>query len=389
MDTATLPRIGEKAPEFQAQSTRGIIRFPVDFKGKWVVLLSHPGAFNPVCASEFQELARLQSQFSENNCALLAFSPDSVEAHTAWLRELEKGAPGGAEAFTGIPLVADDGGVIARQYGVLPQGAARPVRGVFFVDPKTTVRAVLLYPRGVGRSTGEILRLLLALQTFEMDGVPLPANWEPAAKAGVRVPHPEIGSNVVLPADHQPIPGVQGNNWGLPAEQASVQPEEPQIIPDAPLQPGYVAAEAVLNSPSAGVSAQEENPHAPAGNAKPSRQQLLRPVSQSAWDALAQAQPQVFTPQQTLRQDPVPPISSFVHTADPTVEPSASTKASPSVSATVQTDDGRQASKKSAGSIADQNRRLLGDLLDKEDAENGASPDGRDYLIMRDFPYKK
>ncbi|ADU26936.1 peroxiredoxin [Ethanoligenens harbinense] len=382
MDTATLPRIGEKAPEFQAQSTHGMICFPADFKGKWVVLLSHPGAFNPVCASEFQEMARLQNQFAENNCALVAFSPDSAEAHAAWMRELEKDAPGGAETFAGIPLVADDGGVIARQYGVLPQGAARPVRGVFFMDPQATIRAVLLYPRGVGRSTGEILRLLLALQAFEADGMPIPANWGPEAKGAIRTPQPNTGDGATQSMDSHQILAAQENSWSFQAEPISVQPE-PQVTPDAVSQPGYAAAEAVPDTLSNSAFAQE-SPKPPVGNAKPSRQQLLHPVSQSAWDALAQAQPQMLAPEQALRQDAVPSISSFVHTnANAAFKPSAA-KSDPSVQTGSQ-----PAPTKTGGSIADQNRRLLGDLLDKEDAENGDSPDGRDYLIMRDFPYKK
>ncbi|MFT8889417.1 MAG: redoxin domain-containing protein [Ethanoligenens sp.] len=399
MDTMTMPQIGEKAPEFQAQSTRGIIRFPRDFKGKWIILLSHPGAFNPVCASEFQALASMQQKFSEKNCALLSFSPDSSEAHAAWIKELEKSAPGGAAAFAGIPLVADDGGVIAKRYGVLPQGAARPVRGVFIIDPQATIRVVLLYPRGIGRSTAEIFRLLLALQAVEDSGVSVPANWKPTTENETpSVPYTGL-ETTQQPTERRDIQQPKGSAV-LPmqtaektdSDWAQAAQAEPQVRSNTQTQPAYD----VTNQPapidsSNSKPVQETNKPAAAPLAG-SHQQPLRPVSQSVWDALAEAQPQVSAPEQPTypaASDTVPPISSFVHMppqAKPDTKPQPTVKAKAAVRQHGNTSGLR---KTSGSSIADQNRRLLGDLLDKEDAEDGNGSGSGEYFMMRDFPYKQ
>lgn len=394
MDNVTMPQIGEKAPEFQAQSTRGIIRFPRDFKGKWVILLSHPGAFHPVCASELQVLSAMQNQFSEKNCAIVCFSPDSSDAHTAWMRELEKHVPGGSAAFAGIPLVADDGGVIARRYGVWRPGATRPMRGIFIIDSKGTVRAVLLYPLGVGRNINEVFRLLLALQTFEADGISIPANWKPTdGRLDPVMPHQPMQHRNAMPVMDdvpstaaQKAPFVEIAVQQPAAQSASVQPEPPirmeeQVAPPAP----PMEEKEVVSS----ANPENEQKSTPASDAAVNRhyQQPLRPVSQSVWDALAEAQPQIQPPQPAV-ENPVPPMPSFLHTQ--TVPKAVEHKNSaPKPEPVSKSGSGISGHPKAGGaSISDQNRMFLGNLLDKEDAENGKTTEGQDYLIMRDFPYK-
>lgn len=393
MDTMTMPQIGEKAPEFQAQSTHGTIRFPEDFKGKWVVLLSHPGAFHPVCASEFQALASMQNRFAEKNCALLAFSPDSSEAHAAWMRELGKGIPSGSSVFAGIPLVSDDGGVISRRYGVLRPGAARPMRGVFFIDTKGIVRAVLIYPHGVGRNTTEILRLLLALQAFDTEGALIPANWLPAdwmpeMQKPVTQSHPSASNSasaVPIQQENQAEQMPKENESAV--HVVSIQPV-PQNQPEQQTKThdntgaNTDADQADVVIPASPSMAEPNPSDANAQKRKPS---TLRPVSQSVWDALAEAQPQVSA-SQPVKPDTVPPVSSFLHTQGekPVAPQIPSSKAVPASQTKRSTSGNRRAG---GTSIADQNRLLLGNLLDKEDAENGNTSDGKDYLMMRDFPY--
>lgn len=378
MDNVTIPQIGEKAPEFQAQSTRGNLRFPGDFKGKWVVLLSFPGAFHPVCSSELQALSIMQNRFSEKNCTIVSFSPDSSEAHAAWMRELEKHVPGRAAAFAGIPLIADDGGVISRRYGVWRPGALRPMRGVFIVDPKGIVRAVSFYPLGVGRNMDEIFRLLLALQAFEADGVSIPAGWKPTDG----LLHTTVllqNEHVAQPMNTTPIetvpetPVVQALPPEVPAAIRSVS------VPPAPQGQPYEQRPLPLN-----IAQHEEE--LTNGAANTYRSQPLRPVSQSVWDALAEAQPQVSPQPATPDTIPMPP---FVHTQpQPTAVTAATKEFSTKKEPEARGMDQKGPVKTESVSIADQNRLLLGNLLDKEDAQNGSAPGGHDYLIMRDFPYK-
>lgn len=394
MDNVTMPQIGEKAPEFQAQSTRGMIRFPGDFKGKWVILLSHPGAFHPVCASELQVLSAMQNQFSEKNCAIVCFSPDSSEAHTAWIREMEKHVPGGAAAFAGIPLVADDGGVIARRYGVWRPGATRPMRGTFIIDSKGTVRVVLLYPLGVGRNINEIFRLLLALQAFEADGFSIPANWKPTdGRLNPVMPHQPMQQRNAMPVmDNVPSAAAQKAPFveiavqqPASAQSASMQPESP-VRMDEQVPPAHAMENNEMGSPA---NPEKEQKSAPAPDAAVNRhhQQPLRPISQSVWDALAEAQPQV-QPTQPAATAPVPPMPSFLHTQ--TVPKEVEQRnAAPKPEPVSKSGSSIPEHPKAGGtSISDQNRMFLGNLLDKEDAENGKTIGGQDYLIMRDFPYK-
>ncbi len=179
----TLPRINEPAPEFEAKSTHGVIRLS-DFKGKWVMLFSHPADFTPVCSTEFIQFARRYPEFQALNIQPIGVSVDSVFAHIAWMRNLEENA-GVKVAF---PVIADLDMKVSQAFGMLHPGASdtAPVRAVFFIDPKQVIRAILYYPQSTGRSVDEILRVFEALQTTDKHGVSTPADWKK-------------GQNVVLP----------------------------------------------------------------------------------------------------------------------------------------------------------------------------------------------
>lgn len=177
--------IGMKAPDFVAQTTFGPIKLS-DYAGKWVVLFSHPGDFTPVCTSEFIALAKSYERFASRNAELIGLSIDSNPSHLAWVYQIY------LATYVPIPfpIIADRVGDIARMYGMVAKdvSAQETVRSVFYIDPDQIIRAILTYPLTNGRSTNEMLRLLIAMQTTDEDHVLTPANWQPPLPALVPPP---------------------------------------------------------------------------------------------------------------------------------------------------------------------------------------------------------
>lgn len=207
-----LPLIGDKAPSFKAETTQGPIQFPEDYKGKWVVLFSHPADFTPVCTTEFMTFASMQGEFKALNCELVGLSIDSIYAHIAWLRTIKekieyKGMKGVEVTF---PLIADLTMEVAKAYGMLQPGASntQAVRAVFIIDPEGLVKTILYYPLSNGRNMQEIKRILMALQLSMKHGVATPANWQPGED--VIVPPP--GSCGVA-KDRVADPSVKALDW--------------------------------------------------------------------------------------------------------------------------------------------------------------------------------
>ncbi len=178
-----LPLIGEDAPAFEAETTQGHIRFPDDYKGKWVIFFSHPADFTPVCTTEFMTFASMQEEFRALNCELLGLSIDSIYSHIAWLRTIKEKIEfrGMKHLEVTFPVIADLTMDVARKYGMLQPAASttHAVRAVFLIDPLGKIRAILYYPLSAGRNMEEIKRLLIALQTADAHGVATPANWQP------------------------------------------------------------------------------------------------------------------------------------------------------------------------------------------------------------------
>lgn len=168
-------RIGDTAPEFEARSTMGPVRLS-EFKGRWLILFSHPADFTPVCTTEFVELARATSEFEKRDCALMALSVDSLFAHFAWLRIIRDRF----DVEVRFPIVEDPTLVIGRAYGmVAPQdNDSATVRTTFFIDPSGTIRAMTCYPANLGRSIPEMLRMIDGLQAIDNQNGLAPANWQ-------------------------------------------------------------------------------------------------------------------------------------------------------------------------------------------------------------------
>jgi peroxiredoxin 2/4 len=180
---AHLPLIGENAPAFTAETTQGPINFPEDYKGKWIILFSHPADFTPVCTTEFMTFASMKPEFDKLNTQLVGLSIDGLYSHIAWLRTIKdkiefKGMKNVEVVF---PLIADVKMDVAKKYGMLQPSASdtKAVRAVFIIDPAAKIRAILYYPLSNGRNFDEIKRLLIAMQTSDAYKIATPANWQP------------------------------------------------------------------------------------------------------------------------------------------------------------------------------------------------------------------
>lgn len=178
-------KIGQKAPDFDAITSCGPISLN-DYKGKWLVLFSHPGDFTPVCTTEMIAFARAYTYFQKLNTELLGLSIDSNASHLAWIYDIY--------CKTGIklpfPIIADRNGQIARKYGMISNDVSttETVRTVFIIDDKGIVRTILIYPLNIGRFIPEIIRIIQALQMADCSNGSTAANWMPSQPVIVRPP---------------------------------------------------------------------------------------------------------------------------------------------------------------------------------------------------------
>lgn len=178
-------KIGQVAPDFNAVTTMGNIKLD-DYKGKWVVLFSHPGDFTPVCTTEIIAFSKMHQNFEKMNTCLIGLSIDSNPSHLAWLYDIY--------CKTGIvvpfPIIADRSGEIARRYGMISSNISNTetARNVYIIDDKKIIRAILVYPMNIGRNIPEILRIVKALQTADENKKMTPANWMPCEPMLVPIP---------------------------------------------------------------------------------------------------------------------------------------------------------------------------------------------------------
>ena len=196
-------QIGDKAPNFKADTTLGELDFYDWSQNQWVILLSHPGDFTPVCTTELAEAAKLQPLLKKINAKILTLSADSVEDHLEWVEVINnyknkttttddlKNLLLGIEGDTDVnfPIISDLDLKVATLYGMyhpkaLPNASSlggenkSTIRAVFIIDPKKNIQAMLTYPKNIGRNFNEIVRTLEALQVSSDLNVSTPANWE-------------------------------------------------------------------------------------------------------------------------------------------------------------------------------------------------------------------
>jgi len=182
-----MPLIGEKFPQIEVKTTRGMVKLPDDYNGRWFVLFSHPADFTPVCTTEFIAFQKRYEEFQKLQCDLIGLSIDQVFSHLKWEEWIKEKI--GVEIQ--FPIIADNAGEVSARLGMRHKqaGGTQTVRAIFVVDPKGTVRAILYYPMELGRNMDEILRIVKALQIADK-GYAIPANW----------PNNEIiGDHVIIP----------------------------------------------------------------------------------------------------------------------------------------------------------------------------------------------
>jgi len=200
-----LVRIGESAPDFVAETTHGKIKLS-DYKGKWVVLFSHPADFTPVCTTEFIAFAKRTEEFAKRNVQLIGLSIDSVFSHIAWVRSIKQNF----DVDVKFPVIADLDMNVATKFGLIHPAVSTTaaVRAVFIIDDTGTVRALVYYPSSTGRVIDEFLRIVDALQTADKHGVATPESWMPGDK--VIVPPPTTTAE----ADERvKTPGIEITDW--------------------------------------------------------------------------------------------------------------------------------------------------------------------------------
>ena len=168
-----MPLIGDMFPEMEVQTTRGRMKLPDAFAGKWFILFSHPADFTPVCTTEFYAFQMRYPEFRKLNTELIGLSVDQVFAHIKWEEWIKENLGVKIE----FPIIADTGTVANRLGLIHPNAGSNTVRAVFFVDPTGKIRAIMYYPAELGRNFDEFIRMIKGFQVADSQKVAMPANW--------------------------------------------------------------------------------------------------------------------------------------------------------------------------------------------------------------------
>jgi alkyl hydroperoxide reductase subunit AhpC len=168
-------RLGDTAPDFEAETTDGPVQFHDWKAGSWAVLFSHPADFTPVCTTELGRVAALKEQFERRNTKVIGLSVDSLEHHNGWKGDIAD-VTGHSLNF---PLIADPDREVADLYDMIHPNASQTVtvRSVFIIDPADKIRLTLTYPASTGRNFDELLRVIDSLQLTDNHKVATPADW--------------------------------------------------------------------------------------------------------------------------------------------------------------------------------------------------------------------
>jgi peroxiredoxin (alkyl hydroperoxide reductase subunit C) len=182
-----MPRIGDQAPDFDAVTTKGKIKFSEFAKDKWTLLFSHPADFTPVGATGMPSFAKRKAEFTALNAELLGLSIDSIHSHLAWVKNVRERAG----IYFDFHIIADIDMKVSKLYGMLQpnESETADVRAFFFIDPTKKIRLIMYYPINVGRNMDEILRVLEALQISDEHKVAIPLDWKKGDK--VIIPPPK------------------------------------------------------------------------------------------------------------------------------------------------------------------------------------------------------
>lgn len=179
-------RLNDTAPDFEAATTQGRIRFHEWLGDSWGVLFSHPKDFTPVCTTELGYMAGLKAEFEKRNCKIIGLSVDPVDNHGKWAAEIEK-TQGHAVTY---PMIGDSQLKVAKLYDMLPADSGETcegrtaatnatVRTVFVIGPDKKIKLMLVYPMTTGRNFDEVLRVIDSIQLTAKHAVATPVNWKP------------------------------------------------------------------------------------------------------------------------------------------------------------------------------------------------------------------
>jgi len=187
-------RLGSTAPNFEAVTTIGPIKFHEFIGDNWVVLFSHPEDFTPVCTTELGAFAKLEPEFTKRGVKLIGLSANTIESHGEWIKDIDE-ISGCSLKF---PIIGDKERKIAYAYDMIDyqdttnvdsKGIAFTIRSVFVIDPKKTIRLIMSYPASTGRNAAEVLRVVDSLQTGDKHRITTPINWVPGDDVIV---HPSV-----------------------------------------------------------------------------------------------------------------------------------------------------------------------------------------------------
>jgi alkyl hydroperoxide reductase subunit AhpC len=178
--------LGEVAPDFEAETTEGRIRFHDWIGDSWAVLFSHPKDFTPICTTELGYMAKIKPEFDRRNVKVIGLSVDAAEDHAAWAKDIEE-TQGEAPNY---PIISDADFRVSKLYGMLPADTSgdasrrtpadnQTVRNVFVVGPDKKIKLILVYPMTTGRNFDEVLRVIDSLQLTAKHKVATPVNWRP------------------------------------------------------------------------------------------------------------------------------------------------------------------------------------------------------------------
>ena len=169
-------RLGDKAPNFQAKTSEGVIDFYEYLGDSWGILFSHPADYTPVCTTELGKTASLKSEFDKRNVKVIALSVDSVESHKGWINDINETQ--GVEV--NFPIIGDENREIALAYDMIHPNASltATVRSLFIIAPDKTIKLMITYPASTGRNFQEILRVIDSLQLTANYSVATPADWK-------------------------------------------------------------------------------------------------------------------------------------------------------------------------------------------------------------------
>jgi alkyl hydroperoxide reductase subunit AhpC len=205
-------QLNDIAPNFEAETTQGPIRFHEWLGSSWCVLFSHPKDFTPVCTTELGYLAGLQGEFEKRNCKIVGLSVDPVSDHGKWAVDIEK-AQGHK---VGYPMIGDSDLNVAKLYGMLPADAGETsagrtpatnatVRTVFVIGPDKKIKLMLIYPMSTGRNFDEVLRVLDSMQLTAKHPVSTPVNWQPGDDVIIAPSVSDADANQKYPAGWKPV----------------------------------------------------------------------------------------------------------------------------------------------------------------------------------------